>query len=82
MNAKTTKANPTELQVTKTNKERLNDARLWIRSIEMTRYRCMNRLDWTVQVTVNVSQPQVGNSEMSFMEGRTGFCLIVCKEWE
>lgn len=33
-----------------------------------------------MQVTVNVSQPQVGNSEMSFMEGRTGFCLIVCKE--
>lgn len=33
-----------------------------------------------MQVTVNVSQPQVGNSEMSFMEGWTGFCLTVCKE--
>lgn len=45
MNAKTAKANPTELQVKKKNKERLNDAHLWIRSIEMTGYRCMNHLD-------------------------------------
>lgn len=45
MNAKTAKANPTELQVKKKNKERLNDAHLWIRSIEMTGYRSMNHLD-------------------------------------
>lgn len=45
MNAKTAKANPTELQVKKKNKERLNDAHLWIRSIEMTGYQCMNHLD-------------------------------------